>query len=66
MQIFSWDSLPEILKPVLPQHSTYLIEKFNELPLYRTAENFDIAQFELKTYVNVYSEEEAREWFTTF
>ena len=66
LQIFSWDSLPEILKPVLPQCSTYLIKKFNELPSYRTAENFVIIQFELKAYVNADSEEAAREWFTAF
>ena len=50
----------------LPQCNTYLIEKFNELPPYRTAENFDIAQFELKVYVNADSIEEAQRWFTEF
>ncbi|CAG8744882.1 7112_t:CDS:2 [Rhizophagus irregularis] len=53
------DSLPERLKPFLPQCNTYLIEKFSELPSYRTAENFNVTQFELKAYVNVDNKEEA-------
>ncbi|GBC01562.1 hypothetical protein RclHR1_04230007 [Rhizophagus clarus] len=66
LQIFSWDSLPEILKLVLPQHNTYLIKEFIELPPYRTAKNFDITQFELKAYVNADSKEEAHKWFAAF
>lgn len=66
MQTFSWDSLPEILKSVLPQHYTYLIKKFNELPSYQTAENFAIPQFELDVFVDVNNEEKARKWFMEF
>ncbi|CAB5380476.1 unnamed protein product [Rhizophagus irregularis] len=60
------DSLPERLKPFLPQCNTYLIEKFSELPSYRTAENFNVTQFELKAYVNVDNKEEAHKWFAAF
>ena len=66
VQVFSWDFLPELLKPVLPQNNTYLIEKFEELSSYRTTENFAITQFELKAYVNIDSKEEACEWLAAF
>lgn len=58
--------LPDILKPILPQNNTYLIEKFNELPSYRTFENLNITQFELKAYVDIDNEEAARDWFASF
>ena len=58
--------MPELLKSVLPQNYTYLIEDFNELPSYWTVENFTISQFELNAFVNVNNKEKAQEWFVAF
>ena len=58
--------MPELLKSVLPQNYTYLIEDFNELPSYWTVENFTISQFELNAFVNVNDKEKAQEWFVAF
>ncbi|CAB4429129.1 unnamed protein product [Rhizophagus irregularis] len=66
LQVFSWNSLPEVLKSILPQNYSYLIENFNELPSYRTTENFIIPQFELDVFVDIDNEERAREWFMAF
>jgi hypothetical protein len=57
------NSLPKSLNLILPQNYTYLIETFNKLPLYRTAENFKVPQFELNAFVNVSNNEKASEWF---
>jgi len=61
--IFSWDSLPEILKSVLPKNYTYKIQSFNQLSPYQTQENFEI---QLDTFVNINTAEQASEWFTEF
>ncbi|PKK56361.1 hypothetical protein RhiirC2_800185 [Rhizophagus irregularis] len=66
MRVFSWNSLPEVLKSILPQNYSYLIENFNELPSYRITENFIIPQFELDIFVDIDNEEKAREWFMAF
>ncbi|PKC02582.1 hypothetical protein RhiirA5_380859 [Rhizophagus irregularis] len=66
LAVFSWNSLPEVLKSILPQNYSYLIENFNELPSYRTTENFIIPQFELDVFVDIDNEEKAREWFMAF
>ncbi|PKY53879.1 hypothetical protein RhiirA4_426357 [Rhizophagus irregularis] len=66
LQIFSWISLPEPLKSALPQGYTYLIKNFNELPSYRTSENFSIPQFELDAFVDINDKEKAQEWFKVF
>jgi len=58
--------LHELLKPILPQHYTYFIKNFNELPPYRTAKNFSIAQFELDVFVNVNDKEKASKRFVAF
>ena len=58
--------MPESLKLILPQNYTYLIKTFNELQLYRTAENFEVPQFELDVFVNVSNNEKASEWFKAF
>ena len=58
--------MPEILKSILPQHYTYLITSFNELPSCQTAENFTIPQFELDAFVDVNNKEKASEWFKAF
>ncbi|CAG8666531.1 28718_t:CDS:2, partial [Dentiscutata erythropus] len=55
--IFLWDDLPGILKSVLPQHYTYQIQNLTDLPLHRTLEDFEVANFELDTFVNIDSEE---------
>ncbi|CAB4431977.1 unnamed protein product, partial [Rhizophagus irregularis] len=65
-QVFSWASLPEPLKLILPQKYTYLIKNFNELPIYQTSENFQIPQFELDAFVDVNDKEEAYKWFLAF
>ncbi|CAB4439855.1 unnamed protein product [Rhizophagus irregularis] len=65
-QIFSWDSLPEVLKQALPPNYTYVIQNFNSKPPHRTEENFEVPNFELDTFVDVDSEEKASEWVTTF
>ncbi|CAG8578713.1 23362_t:CDS:2 [Gigaspora margarita] len=44
----------------------YILKNFNELPSYRTAENFEMPQFELDGFVNVDSKEMAQEWFKAF
>jgi hypothetical protein len=54
------------LKSVLPPGYTYLIQKFNDLPPYRTEENFEVTNFELITFVDINSEEEASRWFAAF
>jgi hypothetical protein len=64
--MFSWDTLPDVLKSILPQQYSYLIKKFNELPSYQTAENFVISQFELDAFVDVDDKEKACEWFRAF
>src|SRR6266498_5237970 len=64
--MFSWRSLPEPLKLIFSQRHTYIIEKFNELPSYRTAENFSIIQFELDAFVDVNDKEKASEWIAAF
>jgi len=64
--ILSWNILPEFLKLILPQNYTYLIKSFNELPLFQTAENFEIPQFELDAFVDVNDNEKASEWFKAF
>ncbi|CAB5326218.1 unnamed protein product [Rhizophagus irregularis] len=61
-QFFSWNSLPDILKSILPQHYTYSIINFNELPSYQTAEDFVIPQFELDVFVDVNDKEKASEY----
>ncbi|CAB4444908.1 unnamed protein product [Rhizophagus irregularis] len=66
LQIFSWISLPEPLKSVLPQGYTYLIKNFKELPSYQTSENFSIPQFELDAFVDINDKEKAQEWFLAF
>ncbi|CAB4487735.1 unnamed protein product [Rhizophagus irregularis] len=66
LAVFSWNSLPEVLKSILPQNYSYLIENFNELPSYRTTENFIIPQFELDVFVDIDNEEKAHEWFMAF
>ncbi|CAB4435667.1 unnamed protein product [Rhizophagus irregularis] len=66
LQIFSWISLPEPLKSALPQGYTYLIKNFNELPSYRTSENFSIPQFELDAFVDINDKEKAQKWFKVF
>ncbi|PKB99211.1 hypothetical protein RhiirA5_462455 [Rhizophagus irregularis] len=66
LQIFSWISLPEPLKSILPQGYTYLIKNFNELPPYQTSENFSIPQFELDAFVDINDKEKAQEWFLAF
>ena len=43
-----------------------MIKHFNELPSYRTAENFSIVQFELDAFVDVNDKEKASEWFIAF
>ena len=58
--------MPEFLKLILPQNYTYLIKAFNELPLFQTAENFEIPQFELDAFVDVNDVEKATEWFKAF
>jgi len=58
--------LPELLKLILPQNHTYLIEKFSELLSYVTSENFAIPQFELDAFVDVNDKEKAHEWFLEF
>ncbi|CAB4415954.1 unnamed protein product [Rhizophagus irregularis] len=60
-QIFSWESLPEELKPVLPQNYTYLIQNFENKLLYRTYEGFEVPNFELDAFVNINNEETASE-----
>ncbi|CAG8767457.1 8013_t:CDS:2, partial [Dentiscutata erythropus] len=40
----------------LPQNYTYQIQNFNNLPPHKTQENFEVANFELDTFVNVESE----------
>ncbi|CAB5377421.1 unnamed protein product [Rhizophagus irregularis] len=60
-QFFSWNSLPDVLKSILPQHYTYSIINFNELPSYQTAEDFVIPQFELDIFVDVNDKEKASE-----
>ncbi|CAB5362409.1 unnamed protein product [Rhizophagus irregularis] len=65
-QFFSWNSLPDVLKSILPQHYTYSIINFNELPSYQTAEDFVIPQFELDVFVDVNDKEKASEWFVAF
>lgn len=58
--------MPEVLKPILPENYTYLIQNFNDLPPCRTQENFEIPNFKLDMFVDVDSEEEAHKWFTEF
>ncbi|GES92231.1 hypothetical protein GLOIN_2v1883854 [Rhizophagus clarus] len=65
-QIFSWDSLPNILKSILPHNYSYLIKIFNELSSYQTAENFKVPQFELDIFVDVDNQEGACEWFKEY
>ncbi|RIB14076.1 hypothetical protein C2G38_2196156 [Gigaspora rosea] len=65
-KIHTWDDLLEPLKLVLPKTYTYILKNFNELPLYRTAENFEMLQFELNGFVNINSKEMAQEWFKAF
>jgi len=65
-QIYSWNLLPDILKPVLPCDYTYLIQKLKILSPYRTQENFEIENFKLDAFVDVFSEEEASEWVAAF
>ncbi len=55
-----------MLKSVLSQNYTYLIINFKKLSSYRTQENFEITNFELKTFVNVSNEEEVHKWLATF
>lgn len=38
---------------------TYLIKNFNELPFYRTSENFLISQFKLDAFVDINDKEKA-------
>ncbi|CAG8763923.1 5969_t:CDS:1, partial [Acaulospora morrowiae] len=64
--IFTWNSLPESLKSILPQYYTYLIKNFNEFSLFRTVENFEIPQFELHGFVDFDNKEKAHEWFLAF
>ncbi|CAB4480661.1 unnamed protein product [Rhizophagus irregularis] len=64
--ILSWNTLPEFLKPILPQNHTYLIKTFNELPLFQTAEGFEVPQFELDIFVDINDKEKACEWFKSF
>ncbi|CAB4437589.1 unnamed protein product [Rhizophagus irregularis] len=65
-QIFSRESLPEELKPVLPQYYTYLIQNFENKLSYRTYEGFEVPNFELDAFVNINNEETASEWIKTF
>ncbi|RGB42623.1 hypothetical protein C1646_750812 [Rhizophagus diaphanus] len=51
---------------ILPQNYTYLIKTFNELPSFRTVDNFEIPQFELDAFVNISDKEKASEWFKDF
>ena len=64
--IVSWDSLPEILKPVLPKNYTYKIQSLNQPSPFQTQENFEILNFELDTFVNINTAEQASEWFAEF
>ncbi|RIB19380.1 hypothetical protein C2G38_2182064 [Gigaspora rosea] len=57
---FSWESLLEILKPVLPMNYTYLIQSFDDLPPFQTEENFEIPNFKLDAFVNVNNVEKAQ------
>lgn len=43
-----------------------MIKTFNELPLFRTAEGFEIPQFELDAFVDVSDKEKASQWFKDF
>ena len=43
-----------------------MIKSFNELPLFRTAEDFEIPQFELDAFVDVNDNEKASEWLKAF
>ncbi|CAB5394994.1 unnamed protein product [Rhizophagus irregularis] len=65
-QFFSWDSLPEQLKSILPLRHSYLIKNFNVLSPFQTTENFEIPQFELDAFVDIDDKEKAREWFLSF
>ena len=58
--------LPDVLKQILPQNYTYLIQNFNDMPPYRTLENFEVPNFELNMFVDVDSKEAASEWVTEF
>ena len=58
--------MPDVLKSVLPQDYTYLIQNFNNLQPYQTQENFEVANFELDAFVDVSSEEEASKWIVAF
>ncbi|PKK71418.1 hypothetical protein RhiirC2_778435, partial [Rhizophagus irregularis] len=65
-QILSWDSLPKLLKSILPQDYTYLIINFNKLSPCYTAENFAIPQFELDAFVDIDDAEKVHKWFLEF
>jgi hypothetical protein len=58
--------LPKVLKPVLPQNYSYIIQNFINLPSYWTQENFEITNFELDVFVNVNDKEAASGWFAAF
>ncbi|GBC07785.1 hypothetical protein RclHR1_07690019 [Rhizophagus clarus] len=65
-QIYSWNLLPDILKPVLPCEYTYLIQKLDILLPYQTQENFKVENFELDAFVDVCNEKEASGWVVAF
>ncbi|GES83311.1 hypothetical protein GLOIN_2v1883854 [Rhizophagus clarus] len=65
-QIYSWNLLPDILKPVLPCEYTYLIQKLDILLPYQTQENFKVENFELDAFVDVCNKEEASGWVAAF
>ncbi|GET50230.1 hypothetical protein GLOIN_2v1764523 [Rhizophagus irregularis DAOM 181602=DAOM 197198] len=65
-QFFSWDSLPEQLKSILPLRHSYLIKNFNVLSPFQTTKNFEIPQFELDAFVDIDDKEKARKWFLSF
>ncbi|CAB5359937.1 unnamed protein product [Rhizophagus irregularis] len=65
-QILSWDSLPKLLKSILPQDYTYLIINFNKLSPCYTAENFAIPQFELNVFVDINDAKKVHKWFLEF
>ncbi|RIA83452.1 hypothetical protein C1645_833806 [Glomus cerebriforme] len=60
-QILSWGSLPEVLKSVLSQNYSYIIQNFINLPSYQTQEDFEIINFELDMFVNINDKEAASE-----
>ncbi|GBB95354.1 hypothetical protein RclHR1_25140001, partial [Rhizophagus clarus] len=64
--IYSWNFLPDILKPVLPYKYTYLIQKLDILLLYQTQENFEVKNFEFDVFVDVCNKEEASGWVAAF